>query len=268
METKPPNRVNAPLLTVDLGNTTCHARIFGGDRPRAAALPAREGLGSALAEWLDAGPVPRSAAVCAVGDAALERELHALLTARIATVAVDPDPGLHLDVRSPATVGRDRLFAARGALSLFAGPTIVVDAGTALTVDAVTPEGPPGTVGTFLGGAIAPGPALLAEALARGGARLPMVAPRPGAAALGKATEDALAAGVGVGFEGTVLRLVERIAAECGFDAPRIALTGGALEFARGALIDSGRPVQVEPELVGLGLRAACDRSTPRAGAR
>lgn len=260
--------MNAPLLTVDLGNTTCHAQIFGGDSPRAAALPAREGLGAALAQWLDAGPAPESAAVCAVGDEALEREIHALLTARIATVEVDPDPGLHLDVRSPATVGCDRLFAARGALSLLVGPTIVVDAGTALTVDAVTPEGPPGTVGTFLGGAIAPGPALLADALARGGARLPAVAPHPGAAALGKATEGALAAGVGVGFEGTVLRLVERIAEECGFDSPGVVLTGGALEFTRGALLESGRPLQIVPELVGLGLRAAWARSTPGAGAR
>ena len=75
--------------------------------------------------------------------------------------------------RTPETLGADRIAAAVAALPLGGGrPVVVVDAGTAVTVDAVDVRN--GSA-VYLGGAIAPGPDLLARALARGTGALPSV---------------------------------------------------------------------------------------------
>ena len=96
----------------------------------------------------------------------------------------------------------DRLFAARAALELGDEACLVVDAGTALTVDVARPATAGAARGAFLGGAIAPGPTLLAAALARGAAQLPEIDPQPGAAALGLDTRAAIESGIAVGFAG------------------------------------------------------------------
>ena len=276
------------LLTVDLGNSRCKACCWPDAGGRDVGAPERSEtfepvrsetfepvrsetfqVGAATAgellAWLRAGPLPRASALSSVGPAAVERQLGEVLGA-LAPLSAPPPTGLRLDIRSPHTVGLDRLFAARGALELTGVPTLVVDAGTALTVDAVRPERPcaPRTgAGLFLGGAIAPGPALLARALAQGGARLPDFEPRPGVPALGKETREALRAGVAVGFEGAALRLVEQVAAEAGLAGACIVATGGALGFLEGALAEWGERVRVVPLLVHHGLRAALVESCP-----
>lgn len=166
-----------------------------------------------------------------------------------------PDCGLVLAVRNPETVGADRLFAARGAVELArgSGALVVVDAGTALTVDCVRD-------GVFLGGAIAPGPALLSSALESGGAQLFEVSPEPDAPALGRETREALEAGVAVGFLGAAKELVQRQIKDAAMQSgspPTIFLTGGARRFlcvpepfVEGELV-------VDPELVHRGLLAA-----------
>jgi len=244
--------MTAPLLTVDLGNTHCKLCLWDRDTPvRVGVVRADSGCVDGVRRWLALSPTPAAAALAAVGDRELERELVALIGSLTdGPVVAPPEHGLELDVRSPETVGLDRLFAARGALQLAGRAVIVVDAGTALTVDVAHP-------GRFLGGAIAPGPTLLAEALSRGGARLPTIEPQPGAAALGKDTPSALAAGVTVGFEGAARHLVERIAQESGdADAP-IVLTGGARVFIERALGWLDHELIVDEHLVQRGLFAA-----------
>jgi len=162
------------------------------------------------------------------------------------------EPGLAILCREPASVGRDRLFAARAALDL-CGDSIVVSAGTALTVDAVRSDA------TFLGGAIAPGPALLARALAEGTARLPTIDPRPNRPALGRDTKEALEAGVGVGFRGAARELVERVGEESGLARAPVVLTGGARAFLLDPSAFEGRPLVVEADLVHLGLLRALE---------
>jgi type III pantothenate kinase len=138
------------------------------------------------------------------------------------------------------------------------GDAIVVGAGTALTVDAVRSDA------TFLGGAIAPGPALLARALAQGTARLPRIEPAPNPEALGRDTASALLAGVGIGFRGAANELAERVSKESGLERAPIVLTGGS----RGFLLDppafAGRPLRVEPDLVHLGLLSALEPEMAR----
>lgn len=249
--------MSALLLTADLGNSRCKLRLWqlGGAAPRAVdgATFATDGAGD-LADWLAArGPV-RRAALSSVGSPELEARVREWL-ARVAEDGVHtPAHGLELEVREPHTVGADRLFAARGALEHVHGPALVVDAGTALTVDALDVRA---GRGVFLGGAIAPGPELLAESLARSTARLPRVEPRVGASALGRSTREAIEAGVVVGFRGAARELVERVAAEAGLERAPVTLTGGARALLLEPPLFEGRAVLAIEDLVHLGLIAA-----------
>jgi len=256
--------MHGAFLSVDLGNTRCKACLSSADgtTPTAWSADCGPGLASDLTEWLETLPAASHVALASVADENMQRTVQQVLEAWSGgPVATNPDCGLELDLGHPETVGRDRLYAARGALACTGGrAAVVVDAGTALTVDAVRP-GREGSPGVFLGGAIAPGPELAAEALARGAAHLPRITPRPGHPALGKDTLEALAAGVGVGFEGAASHLVVRVAAEAGLADAAVVLTGGAADYLIEVLTRPGRELCVEPNLVHLGLRAALDCS-------
>jgi type III pantothenate kinase len=166
-----------------------------------------------------AGPDATSAAAVALAEA-FELEPGG--------VRLHPDPGVSNLCQSPETVGLDRLYAARGAAELEPDGCVVLDAGTALTVDAVrTSEGRI----EFLGGAIAAGPGLLARALADGGAQLFEVDPAPPVPALGRDTRAALESGVVHGFRGAAAELSRRIGLESGLATTTRVLTGGAAEW-------------------------------------
>jgi len=266
------------FLTGDFGNTSCKLRLWKVEGTRGVARaagrnwPSSRGIGEPISAWLAGLPRAQGCAVSSVASADLETELVRALAALAPDESAEnaarfPDAGLEIACRAPECVGRDRLFAARGALEICGENAIVVDAGTALTVDAVRADG------TFLGGAIAPGPNLLAEALARGTARLPRIVPRTDAVALGRSTEEALQSGVVLGFRGAARELVREVAAESGC-APAVAVvTGGARRF----LLDSSLPstpaavatfgalrVLEEEDLVHLGLLAACGIASGR----
>jgi len=251
--------MSAPFLTVDLGNSCCKLRRWQLAPGRAPVLlaadefPCDAGLHQAFSTWLGGVELFSGAALCSVAAPALEEWLSRLLEHRLgAQFVAAPDPGLEIECREPQRVGRDRLFAARAACELVHGSCLVLDAGTALTVDALRVE--PGTRPRFLGGAIAPGPRLLARALAAGTARLPLVDAQPGAHALGRDTREALESGIAVGFAGAARELVQRIGAEAGLSAAPLVLTGGARAFLELPGLFGARVARVEPELVHLGL--------------
>jgi type III pantothenate kinase len=245
------------VLTADLGNSRLKLRVWSGSSRTPIAgfeEPAVAGVADAIAKWLASSPRIEALVLCSVAGPEIEAEVRDALRrgapdARFADALV---PGLEIACREPAKVGRDRLFAARGALDL-CGDAVVVGAGTALTVDAVRSDG------TFLGGAIAPGPTLLAHALATGTARLPEVEPLPNPSALGRDTREALRAGVGVGFRGAAKELVERVAKESGLARAPVVLTGGARAFLLEPPAFEGRGTIVEADLVHLGLLCALE---------
>ena len=250
------------ILTVDLGNSGGSAALV----TRApGASPAVEIVGGwtvaeeafRLAELARAG-VSATAALSVVGALDREERARRLLADAGLTVMKRPDPGLELRLIEPATCGADRQYAARGALELErAGHArvIVVDVGTALTVDAAT-RGGDGTC-AFLGGAIALGPGSHARALSDAGARLPDFDLDGPVAALGHSTPGALRAGVVVGLEGAAAELVRRIAGEAhgGLEGVAVHLTGGARRFVEARLAsEHGAALRVHPALVHLGL--------------
>lgn len=161
-----------------------------------------------------------------------------------------PGYGLQVLYRPPESLGADRFVNALGAHALV-GAAVVVDAGTTVTVDAVTADG------KFLGGVIAPGPHFLAQALAQGTAKLPHILPVIPEFLIGRSTQDAIAAGVGYGFVGMVNELIARTLKAMGEDVP-IVLTGGWA----GRLEPHIRfPVRLEPRLTLEGLRVASMRA-------
>ena len=170
-------------------------------------------------------------------------------------VVVEPGvkTGLAILTDNPREVGADRIANAVAARELFPGEAaVVVDFGTAITVDAVSAKG------EYLGGAIAPGIDTAATALFEETAqisRVQLVAP---ATAIGKTTVTSVQSGTVFGTAGLVDGLVRRVVAEVG-EGARIVATGGLAP----TVIEHCATVEtVEPLLTLNGLRLIYERNT------
>lgn len=141
-------------------------------------------------------------------------------------LVVGPDIELGIVVRydDPRAVGADRLVNALSVKERLGGPACVVDFGTATTFDAIDREG------AYLGGAIAPGMVISAEALYARAARLMRVALKRPPAAVGRNTEHSVQAGILFGYVGLTEGLVARFRRELGDDMKVIG-TGGLAEL-------------------------------------
>jgi type III pantothenate kinase len=129
---------------------------------------------------------------------------------------------LRVELDRPEAVGIDRLLdaVAVNARRQPGRPAIIVDAGSAITVDAVSADG------AFLGGAIAVGLGLAARALHECTYWLPLVNVTAPAAPLGRSTPDAMHSGLFWGAVGAVRELVRQLASSLG-GSPELFLTGG-----------------------------------------
>ncbi len=151
---------------------------------------------------------------------------------------------------NPKEVGADRIANAVGAYDLVGGPVIVVDFGTATTVEAISAKG------EYLGGAIVPGIEISLDALfgrAAGLRRVELVEPNN---VIGKSTVESIQSGVIYGFSGQVDALVDRFHAEIG--AAAVIGTGGLAELI-GPHTHSVR--RYEPWLTLYGLRIIFERN-------
>jgi type III pantothenate kinase len=125
---------------------------------------------------------------------------------------------------NPKEVGADRIADAAAVQRLYGGPACVVDFGTATTFDAISKEG------DYLGGAIAPGIEVAAEALFIRTAKLPRVDLQRPPHAIGSNTVHAMQSGLLFGYVGLVEGMVERFRKELGNDM-RVIATGGLAEI-------------------------------------
>jgi type III pantothenate kinase len=219
------------IVALDVGNTSIkHSIVEDGGALSTGRTPTPTADVSAQVEhWLEAllADVPSSAelvlvsvvpAATAAIRASAERHGLRLLVADRTTLPIE------IDVDNPEGVGDDRLVNAYAALRIHGAPAIVVDLGTATTFDVVDAQG------AFVGGAIAAGPALGLEALARGTAQLPAVPLVMPMHAIGRDTASAMQSGAVIGHSGLVLVLFRAIAAELtagGRPQPKVILTGG-----------------------------------------
>jgi type III pantothenate kinase len=169
-------------------------------------------------------------------------------------VVVEPGvkTGISVHTENPREVGADRIVNAVAGYAKYGGPSIVVDIGTATTYDVVSDRG------EYLGGAIAPGARVSAEALFKQTARLPRVEMVPPRTVIGKNTIEAMQAGLIYGTAAEVDGIVERMQKELGEHATVIA-TGGL----SGLIVEYCERVDHhEPWLTLEGLRIVFERNT------
>ena len=166
------------------------------------------------------------------------------------------DAGVKTGVRilydDPRQVGADRVVDAAAVKALYGVPACVVDFGTGTTFDAVSSEG------DYLGGAIAPGIGIAAQALFQRTAKLPRVELSPPPSVIGRNTPHAMQSGLIFGYVGLVEGMVARFKAALGPET-RVIATGGLAEIiARETdVIDI-----VDPWLTLHGLRIIYDLNT------
>ena len=165
-------------------------------------------------------------------------------------------PDVPIDVEEPSSVGVDRLVNVLAARLLAPGALIIVDFGTATTFDAVSAGG------AFLGGAIAPGIGISAEALFARAALLPRIALIAPPAAIGRNTVTNMQSGIVLGYAALVGGMIERMRTELGGQATAIA-TGGWAETLKPVCPAIDR---VAPALTLDGLRLVWERRTAKTG--
>jgi type III pantothenate kinase len=132
--------------------------------------------------------------------------------------------GLTLRIDNPAELGADRLVNAAAAYARWGGPVIIVDFGTATTICAVSDRG------EYLGGSIAPGIQIAADALFQRTAKLPRIDLAPPARVIGTNTVTSMQAGILIGFAGLAGTLIRRTQAELAHGRSgkaRVIATGG-----------------------------------------
>lgn len=163
--------------------------------------------------------------------------------------------GLRIRTEDPREVGPDRVANAVAAVALLGAPVLVLDLGTAVTVDVI------GDRGDYLGALIAPGFELAAEALSArtaGRLRAPL---SPPARAIGSSTADGLRSGLVLGFVGQVEGLLARARTAIGPGAAKVVATGEPAAIGR-LLLDEGLADRFEPLLTHRGLLAILERAS------
>ena len=179
----------------------------------------------------------------------IRRVLDRMGASRILEVSAKIEFPFDILVDRPSKTGPDRFAAAAGVVAAGGCEAIIVDAGTAITVDVLSKKG-------FLGGAIFPGTGLLYRALHDGTAALPLVTGRGEAAdPPGQSTRDAIVAGVEGGAVGAVRELVALSRRSVSKNA-RLWVTGGC---GAGLAKHLGKGARYEPDLVLRGLRYLFD---------
>lgn len=249
------------LLAISVGNTTTRIGRFEGSELARSVRVANATFGplleqaAALAAELPAEDEVSAAAVIIVASTnqliadRLIVELDDRTPHEIFRIGDDLPVPIVTALADGATPGQDRLLNALAAFDHLKQACIVVDCGTAVTVDFVDGEG------IFQGGSIAPGANMQLHALHQGTAALPHVhLAVPTADPFGKDTAQAMLSGVYYGIRGLVRLLAERYAEAYEAYPPVIATGGDApLIFEGDELID-----RIIPDLTLWGIEAAC----------
>lgn len=225
------------LLAIDIGNTTITLGLFDGEAlgPRWRVETVRTRLADEYALTLGALLAGAGVAKGAVTGAAISSVVPPLTGtwSDVCRRALGVEPlvvgsgvktGVRIHYDDPKQVGADRIVNAAAVKALWGGPACVVDFGTGTTFDALSASG------DYLGGAIAPGIGIAAEALRQRAAKLPRVDLARPPAAIGRNTEHALQSGLLFGYVGLVEGMVERFRRELGGEM-KVVATGGYCEL-------------------------------------
>lgn len=236
----------ADFLLIDVSNSFTKIAFSSRNRlGRATRLPTPGLSVKNLREALAGRPFRHAVAASVVPEknAILEKALRTALC----WVGPDMELGVGIDYPNPRSIGADRLANAAAAVALHGAPAVVVDFGTAVTFDVISPAK------KYIGGVIAPGLGVMTEYLHRRTALLPLIELRQPPRAVGKSTSEAMLSGAVYGYRGLVKEILEQIRREhFPRRRARIIATGGDA-----ALIGAGVPLfdAIDPRLTLEGLR-------------
>lgn len=225
------------LLAIDVGNTNLTLGLYRGEERVAAwrlatvheRMPDEYGLQLlGLLGHAGFGPQDIDGVVLAsvvpplTGTVVQACEIY--LSRRPLVVDAGVKTGVRIHYDDPRTVGADRVVDAAAVKKLYGGPACVVDFGTATTFEAISAEG------DFLGGAIAPGIGIAAEALFQRTAKLQRVDLTRPPSAIGRNTVHAIQSGLLFGYVGLVEGMVARFRQELG-PGMKVIGTGGLVDL-------------------------------------
>jgi type III pantothenate kinase len=252
------------LLVVDVGNTNTVLGAYEGDSLRAHwRIETSHGrTGDELAvllrqlmelDGLAWGSIRAAIIATVVPSALFALEAFCKRHLRLTPVVVGPGikTGMPILTENPREVGADRIVNAVAAYETHKAGCIVVDFGTATTFDAVSPKG------EYLGGVIAPGLAISADALYRAAAKLPRVDIVRPAKVVGRNTVSCIQSGLVFGYAGLTDSIVDRMRAELEFPARCLATGGLAALIAK-----ESRTIEETDEMLTLrGLKLLHERN-------
>lgn len=263
------------LLAIDVGNTNIVLGVFDGERLvqswRLQSLRERtsDELGLLVDGLFGQSRIDRARVHGVVLGSVVPPLTQTLVSMsqryfNVKPLTVDPaaNTGMPILYENPWEVGADRIVNAVAAYEKFGRqgnrPLIVVDFGTATTLDAISAKG------EYLGGAICPGVQISADALFQRAARLPRIDVRKPSRIVGRTTVGAMESGLFYGYVGMVEGLVRRMTDELGGRATCVA-TGGLAD-----VIAPETPLvqHVDPDLTLQGLRIVWERNQQTTAAR
>ncbi len=225
------------LLAIDIGNTNIVIGCIQNDeilfqaRIATDRIKTSDQYGVEIKTMLEAFGVQREDVTDCIISSVVPPVFNSVRTGVVKVIGKEPmvvgpglKTGLNIRVDVPSQVGSDRIVIAVAALAEYKAPLILMDLGTATTIEVVEKNN------TYIGGVIFPGVKISLDALTSRAAQLPGISLDKPKRVVGKNTVDCMRSGMMYGTAAMIDGLVERMEQELGYQATLVA-TGGMAQF-------------------------------------